>query len=81
MYALPMGVDFVNEPDLLATPEYAAQSAAWFFDYCGANKVADGLSDKDEYTTFSKITKLINGGYNGLASRWKMYQTAKEHIV
>jgi putative chitinase len=31
MYALPMGVDFVAEPDLIATPEYAAQSAAWFF--------------------------------------------------
>lgn len=81
MYALPMGVDFAREPDLIATPEYAAQSAAWFFEKAGANKLADQLVGGVEYETFKKIVQIINGGTNGLAERWEIYQRAKKALV
>lgn len=81
MYALPMGVDFVDEPDLLATPDYAAQSAAWFWETNGLNALADQLGGADYADIFKAITKRINGGYNGLADRVKLYELAKTAIV
>lgn len=81
MYALPMGVDFVDEPDLLATPEYAAQSAAWFWENNGLNALADQLGGANDAEVFKAITKRINGGYNGLDDRLAIYQRAKTVIV
>lgn len=81
MYALPMGVDFVDEPDLLATPEYATQSAAWFWETNGLNALADQLGGADDTEVFKAITKRINGGYNGLDDRLAMYERAKTVIV
>lgn len=81
MYALPMGVDFVDEPDLLATPEYATQSAAWFWESNGLNALADQLGGADDTEVFKAITKRINGGYNGLDDRLAMYERAKTVIV
>lgn len=81
MYALPMGVDFVDEPDLLATPEYAAQSAAWFWETNGLNALADQLGGADDTDVFKAITKRINGGYNGLSDRMAIYERAKTVIV
>lgn len=79
MYALPMGVDFVDNPALLATPEYAAYSAAWFWDSNGLNRLADGLDNPTkEYETFKELTKRVNGGYNGLSDRWTIYQNLKK---
>lgn len=81
MYALPLGVDFVDEPDLLATPEYAAQSAAWYWETNGLNALADQLGGADDTEVFKAITKRINGGYNGLDDRLAMYERAKIVIV
>ena len=81
MYGLPMGVDLVMEPELLATPEYAAQSAAWWWDNAGLNALADQLGGADDTEVFKKITKRINGGYNGLDERLKLYENAKKVIV
>jgi putative chitinase len=81
MYALPLGVDFVDKPDLLATPEYAAQSAAWFWESNGLNALADKLGGADDVEVFKAITKRINGGYNGLEERQAIYQRTKTIIV
>lgn len=81
MYALPLGVDFVDEPDLLATPEYAAQSAAWFWEAHGLNALSDQLGGVDDADVFKQITKRINGGYNGLEERTALYERAKTVIV
>lgn len=81
MYALPLGVDFVDEPELLATPEYAAQSAAWWWENAGLNAVADGLGGANDTEVFKQITKRINGGYNGLDDRLAIYERAKTVIV
>ena len=81
MYALPLGVDFLDEPELLATPDYAAQSAAWWWENAGLNAVADGLGGANDTEVFKQITKRINGGYNGLDDRLAIYERAKTVIV
>lgn len=81
MYALPLGVDFVDEPELLATPDYAAQSAAWWWENAGLNAIADGLGGANDTEVFKQITKRINGGYNGLDDRLAIYERAKTVIV
>jgi putative chitinase len=57
-----IGVDLVNEPDLLATPEYAALSAGWFWNKKGLNALADNMD-------IETMTKRINGGTIGLDDR------------
>ena len=61
-----LGVDFVMEPDLVASPKYAALTAGFFWSTHGLNE----LADKQDHRS---ITKRINGGYIGLAER-------EEHI-
>lgn len=81
MYGLPMGVDFLDEPDLLATPEYAAQSAAWWWENAGLNALADQLGGDNDTEVFKQITKRVNGGYNGLDDRLAIYERTKTIIV
>jgi putative chitinase len=58
-------VDFVKNPDLIAT-KYALASAAWFFNKKNINAIADkGSSTK----IIKEVTIKINGGTNGLAQR------------
>jgi putative chitinase len=57
-----LGVDLINQPQLLATPHYAALSAAWFWNKKGLN----ALADSKDYDT---MTKRINGGLIGLDDR------------
>lgn len=56
------GVDFVMQPDLVATPQYAALTAGWFWATHGLNAYADAA----DYLT---MTKRINGGTIGLDER------------
>jgi putative chitinase len=64
-----LGVDFVANPDLVLTKEYAALTAAWYWNKRGLNKEADA---KD----FTGMTKKINGGTIGLADRVAHINTA-----
>ena len=57
-----LGVDLLGSPDLLATPEYAALSAGWFWNKKGLNSLADAGD-------FETMTKRINGGTLGLDDR------------
>ena len=59
-----LGVDFVMNPDLVATPMYAALTAGWFWDTHKLNQYAD-IKD------YKTMTKKINGAYIGLADREK----------
>ena len=56
------GEDFVMNPDLVATPRYAAMTAGWFWDTHKLNQYADR-------TDFLMMTKKINGGTIGLDDR------------
>jgi len=60
-----LGVDFLAQPVLLETPEYACLSACWFWN----SKNLNAWADKDDFLT---ITKRINGGTIGIEDR-QMY--------
>jgi putative chitinase len=64
-----LGVDFVMQPDLVATPKYAALTAGWFWETHKLNPPADALD-------YTKVTKIINGGTIGLDDRIKHTQHA-----
>ncbi|BBP76534.1 glycoside hydrolase [Pseudomonas sp. Ost2] len=64
-----LGLDLVNQPELLEQPQYACMSAAWFWSSRGLNTLADAGQ-------FTKITARINGGQNGAADRQALYDLA-----
>lgn len=57
-----LGVDLLGNPDWVATPEYAALTAGWFWNKKGLNELADVMD-------IETMTKRINGGTLGLDSR------------
>ena len=66
-----LGVDLLNNHELLGLPELAARSAAWWWVAHGLNEIADTGDNL-------KATKRINGGTNGLADRMARYEAAKQ---
>lgn len=66
-----LGLDLLNHPELLEQPEHAAMSAAWFWEWRGINTVADAGD-------FEKVTRFINGGFNGLEDRRRLWAKARE---
>jgi putative chitinase len=65
-------VDLVKQPELLAEDVYAARSAAWFFATKGCLKHSGDLV---------QVTKIINGGTNGLEDRRTRFGKAKIALV
>jgi len=64
-----LGLDLVNNPELAARPENAARIAAWYWNSRNLNSMADRGD-------FVGVTRRINGGTNGLASRQQYYADA-----
>ena len=77
----------LEEPDTLEQPEYALESACWYWTRNQLNEICD----KDDlwvhvwknrpYNRFEWLTVKINGGLNGYASRLSFYNRAKEVLV
>ncbi len=57
-----LGLDLLNNPTLITLPEHGTASACWFWN----TRQLSLLADRD---WFKAITRIINGGYNGLADR------------
>ena len=64
-----LGMDFWAEPDLVATPKYAALTAGWFWSTHKCNQPAM-MQD------WAHLTRIINGGTFGLDERIKHIQNA-----
>lgn len=64
------GTDFINNPDLLAMPRYAVQSACEEWKLWNLNALADVQNIK-------AMTRKINGGYTNLNDRLNFYNKAK----
>ncbi|WP_085630704.1 glycoside hydrolase family 19 protein [Pseudomonas sp. R16(2017)] len=60
----------LRTPELLELPQWAAESAAWFWWVRGLN----ALADQGE---FEEITRKINGGLNGLQDRLQLWERAR----
>lgn len=69
-----LGVDLIEHPEQLETPTLAARSAALFWQSHQLNELAD-VAD------FKRITRIINGGYNGYESRLANYQAALQVLA
>ncbi|HGN9108859.1 TPA: glycoside hydrolase family 19 protein [Enterobacter hormaechei] len=65
-------IDLVKQPELLAEDVYAARSAAWFFATKGCLKYSGDLM---------QVTKIINGGTNGLEDRRARFGKAKTVLM
>lgn len=61
-------INCVKNPDILLDDGIFFYSAAWYWLAKRCNKT----------NNFKKLTKIINGGYNGLEHRRKIYRTLKE---
>lgn len=57
-----LGLDLIGDPRLITTPEHGTASAVWFWN----SRELSLLADQD---WFRLITRIINGGYNGLEDR------------
>lgn len=66
-----LGLDLLLSPELLEEPANACRSAGWFWKSRGLNE----LADKGDA---SSITRRINGGLNGYASRLEYLNRARE---
>ena len=69
-----LGVDLVENPDLVATPQYAALSAGWFWN---KNKL-NAYADKND---MEGLTKKINGGTHGIEDRVARTQAAIDILM
>jgi putative chitinase len=82
-----LGVDFVANPELLATPKYAIEASAWWWKKHGLNQLADKmdinkpLTDPQNKAAFDQITKTINGGYNGIDDRRERWQAGLDPVT
>lgn len=64
---LALGVDLIAEPRLICTPNYGTASACWFWNSRHLSPIADRA-------WFRAITRIINGGYNGMADRLQYWE-------
>lgn len=71
-YGQLLGIDLVAHPELAATPQVGFRIAAAFWHGNKLNEYADKPGN------FKLITKIINGGYNGLEDRLKYHTRAKK---
>jgi putative chitinase len=65
-----LGLDLLAEPELLEQPQHAVDSAIWFWE---ANNCAAPAQAGD----VRAVTRIINGGYNGLEDREHLFKRAK----
>lgn len=65
-----LGKDLLRNPDLLLTPSMAALSAGWFWHSRNLNE----LADRGDVVG---MTRLVNGGRNGLAKRQALWDAGQ----
>lgn len=65
-----LGLDLVNNPELICEVVNGCRAAAWFWKTHGCNELADRGQ-------FKAITRRINGGYTALAQRTDIWKRAK----
>jgi len=72
-----LNLPLVEDPDLVATPEVAALTAANFWQRLGLNALADYQPGDDDVKDFEKISIRINGGRTGLPERKRYWAKAQ----
>jgi putative chitinase len=70
--SLGLDLPLLETPQLLEEPVNAVRSAGWFWWQNRLKALGDDIK---------KVTRRINGGYNGLEDRIKLYERAKAVLV
>lgn len=78
---LAIGLNLTADPDVVATPQVAALTAAQFWHSRGLNALADNRADDDDIDDFARITTIINGGRQGFDDRLRRWARAKSAFV
>lgn len=68
-----IGYDIYKNPSILKDPQWASVQALWYWRY----RVKPNVTD---FNDVRKITKLVNGGYNGLAERAELFKSYKMRL-
>lgn len=82
-FQVATGVPVLMHPELLEKPEFAFRSDALYWTDHKLNRTADHLTlkgDHGDLATFDKLTRAINGGYNGRVDRQRRYLDAIETL-
>lgn len=64
----------LDQPEMLEQPEWAVESAAWYWMNAGLNELADTGN-------FKRVTQRINGGFNGYDERVRIWARAREVLA
>ena len=72
-YSMACDNEALQKPDIVAEPKYAAESAGWFWSVNRLNLVADTQD-------IVRMTKIINGGINGLDDRQMKYSKVMSYF-
>lgn len=64
----------LDHPEILEQPDHACRSAAWFWHSRGLNSYADRAE-------FERITRIINGGTNGMEDRLAHWDRALKVLM
>jgi putative chitinase len=70
--SLALDLPLLETPELLEQPLNAARSAGWFYYNNNLSAYGDDIR---------KVTRRINGGFNGLEDRIKLYERAKKVLL
>lgn len=68
-----LGLDLENHPELAENPDVAFRVSGWYWQRHGLNEMADRGD-------FRGITHRINGGYNGMESRERYHDRARNTL-
>ncbi len=71
-----LGIDLIARPELLEQPDLAVRSACWWWDAHGLNDLADAHDTQNFY----RITRIINGGLNGIDDRVGYWERARSAL-
>jgi putative chitinase len=69
-----LGIDLERNPELAATVEVGFKVAGWYWKKRGLNQLADEAT----LESFKKITRRINGGYNGHEDRLRYWRLSRK---
>lgn len=87
-----LGLDLLNHPELLETPENAVLVSCWWWKRNNMNSLCDTSDLKTKVTkeikgekitvdpVFLKVTKKVNGGYNGIKDRIIWFDLALKNL-
>lgn len=70
-------INLIANPEILEEPNMAVRSACWWWSSRNLNEWAD----KNTVDAFRRITRIINGGFNGWEDRLRRWESAKKYFA